>query len=89
MIDLAKYKQHLVELAQKWRTGRITEAEYQELDSWFRPLEDIPLGHPIEMAVEKLEKRLHELLYKNVEPPETYKDFDVSQLFGNSRKQVE
>jgi hypothetical protein len=81
MIDLTDYNQCLVDLAQKWRTGQITEPEYQELDSWFRSLEAIPLGPPVEMAVEKLEKRLHEQLYKNVIPPEMEDDFNASQLF--------
>jgi len=81
-MDLEEYKQRLVDLAQKWRTGRITEAEYLELDSWFRSLEDIPLGPPLEMAVEKLEKRLHEQLYKKVKPSEREDDFSASKLFG-------
>jgi len=37
-MDLNDYKQHLVDLAQKWRTGWITDAEYMELDSWYRSL---------------------------------------------------
>lgn len=87
-MDLEEYKQRLAGLTQKWRTGRITEAEYLELDNWFRALEDTPLGPPLEMAVEKLEKRLHGQLYKNVKPPETDDDFNLPQLFGKSRKQV-
>ncbi len=82
-MDLEEYKQCLFELAQKWRTGRITEAEYQELDNWYRSLEDAPLGPPTEMAVEKLEKRLNEQLYKNEKLSKRDDKFDVSQLFGN------
>lgn len=81
-MDLNEYKQHLVDLAQKWRTGCITEADYQELDSWYRSLEDAPLGPPTEMAVDKLEKRLHEQLYKNVKQPKRDDDFSASKLFG-------
>ncbi len=81
-MDLEEYKQRLTDLAQKWRTGWITDAEYMELDSWYRSLEDIPLGPPLEMAVEKLEKRLHEQLYKKVKPSEREDDFITSKLFG-------
>jgi len=81
-MDLNEYKQHLVGLAQKWRTGWITEVGYQELDSWYRSLEDIPLGPPTEMAVDRLEKRLHEQLYKNLKSSERDDDFNATQLFG-------
>jgi hypothetical protein len=40
------------------------------------------LGCPVEMTVDKLEKRLHEQLYKNIKPPETDDDFNAAQLFG-------
>ena len=82
-MDLEEYKQCLFELAQKWRTGRITEAEYQELDNWYRSLEDAPLGPPTEMASDSLEKQLHEQLYIKVMPLERDEDFNASQLFVN------
>lgn len=80
-MDLEEYKQCLVDLTQKWRTGQMTEAEYQELYNWYRSLEDIPLGPPVELTVDRLEKRLHEHLYKRIMPPEWDDDFNVSQLF--------
>jgi hypothetical protein len=81
-MDLTDYNQRLVDLAQQWMTGFITESEYLELDNWYRSLEDAPLGCPIEMTVDKLEKRLHEQLYKNVKPPERDDGFNASELFG-------
>lgn len=83
MIELIAYKQHLIDLAQKWRTGWITEAEYQELDNWLRSLEDIALGPPTEIASDSLEKQLHEQLYIKVMPLERDEDFNASQLFVN------
>jgi hypothetical protein len=81
-MDLTDYNQRLVDLAQKWMTGFITEAEYLELDNWYRSWEDTSLGCPVEMTVDKLEKRLHEQLYRNIKPPETDGDFNAAQLFG-------
>jgi hypothetical protein len=81
-MDLTDYNQRLVDLAQKWMTGFITEAEYLELDNWYRSWEDASLGYPIEMTIDKLEKRLHETLYKNLKPPERDDNFNASKLFG-------
>ena len=81
-MDLTDYNQRLVSLAQKWMTGIITEAEYLELDNWYRSWEDASLGCPIEMTIDRLEKRLHKQLYQNVKPLERGDDFNASQLFG-------
>ncbi|MDN3581471.1 hypothetical protein [Mucilaginibacter flavus] len=56
------YKTHILSLAQKWRMNLLTEAELQELQAWYRSLEDKDLGLPVEMSVDKVEQRLHELL---------------------------
>ena len=81
-MDLTDYNQRLIDLAQKWMTGFITEAEYLELDNWYRSWEDASLGCPIEMTINQLEKQLHKQLYQNVRPPERDQDFNASQLFG-------
>ncbi len=55
IIDLKDYNQRLVDLARKWRTGCITDAECYESDSSYRSLGDTPLGPLVEMAVDSLE----------------------------------
>ena len=34
-MNLTDYNQRMVDLAQKWVTGIITEAEYLEWDNWY------------------------------------------------------
>ena len=71
----AGYGQRILELAQKWRTEMISEAEYLEFSGWFYGLEEKELGPPIELTVDLVEKRLHEQLYANkYDPPENTAD---------------
>jgi hypothetical protein len=60
------YRNHILLLAQKWRMNLITEIELKELENWYRALEDKDLGMPLEISVEKMEKRLHELFTQKI-----------------------
>jgi len=55
------YKTRIHDLAQRWRIHLLTEPEKLELETWFRSLGDTSLGSPLEMSVDALEKRLHQL----------------------------
>ena len=41
-----------------------------ELETWFRLLEDKELGAPLEMSIDKLEIRLHQLMASRFEKPD-------------------
>lgn len=56
--------QYLFELALKWRTGNISDAELKTLNDWYYPLENAFLEFPDEISLDKLEKRLHDQFYK-------------------------
>ncbi len=56
------YKLRILELAQLWRMNLLKKDEIIELETWSRPLEDKELGAPLEMSVDKLEMRLHQLM---------------------------
>jgi len=59
------YKIHLVTLAQKWRLNMLTPGELQELQNWYRSLEDTSLEVPLEMSVNRMERLLHRLVSNN------------------------
>jgi hypothetical protein len=61
---LNKQNPQILELAQKWRTGTIDEDGFAILESWYFALENLPLGWPDELTVDKVEKRLHEQYFK-------------------------
>jgi hypothetical protein len=61
---ITSYDQRIFHLAQLWKTGNMNDEEYEELDAWYRLLEDTPLGPPDGVIVERVEQRLHEQLKK-------------------------
>jgi hypothetical protein len=44
----------------------ITEIELRELENWYRALEDKDLGMPVELSVDIIEMRLHQLFTKKI-----------------------
>jgi len=64
------YKIRILDLAQRWRVGLLTKEETVELEIWYRSLEDSHLGAPLEMSVDKLEMRLHQLMNSKSEKPD-------------------
>jgi hypothetical protein len=73
-MHLVNYKLRIIDLAQRWRMDLITESERNELETWFRSLEDHSLGVPTEMSVDEVERRLYQLTsepYKKIDggPP--------------------
>ncbi|MDN3585006.1 hypothetical protein [Mucilaginibacter flavus] len=63
------YKIRIFDLAQRWRMGLLDIDEKLVLETWYRSLEDSDLGDPVEMSVEKLEMRLHQLFDNKSENP--------------------
>jgi len=61
---LNDYNKNILEFAQKWRTGTISDQEMNMLNDWFYALEGVALSCPDEDTVENLEKRLHQQLWK-------------------------
>ena len=57
-----EYQSHIYTLAVKWRMNLLTDAECREFDQWFRMMEDTFLGAPVEMTVDMVEKRLHQMM---------------------------
>lgn len=66
-MQLEHYKLRVLDLAQRWRMDLLTEPEQSELETWFSSLEDTCLGAPLEMSVDALERRLHQL-FSNDKP---------------------
>jgi len=60
-MEITNYKLRILDLAQRWRTNSLNAAEINELQNWFRSLEDQSLGIPVEMSVDLIEKRIHEM----------------------------
>ncbi|HEY8781188.1 MAG TPA: hypothetical protein VIM16_06215 [Mucilaginibacter sp.] len=60
-MQLENYKLRIFDLAQRWRMNLLTEPETLKLETWFRSLEDTTLGPPLEMSVDAMERRLHQL----------------------------
>ncbi len=60
-MQLENYKIRILDLAQRWRMDLLNEAERNELETWFRSLEDKSLGVHIEISVDQIEKRLHQM----------------------------
>lgn len=60
LLDRRAHHQYILELARKWMTGILMPVEQEELEAWYRSLEDRTLGSPIEMTIDRVEKRLHE-----------------------------
>jgi len=69
-MQLENYKLRILDLAQRWRVALLNEAERNELETWFRSLEDCNLGVPTEMSVDQLEKRLHQLFGNPFKEPD-------------------
>ncbi|WP_345954039.1 hypothetical protein [Mucilaginibacter sp. PAMB04168] len=67
-MNQAAQNQRLVELTQRWMMGMMSKEEYQELNLWFRSLEDRELGGPDFVTVELVELRLHQRLMKEYKP---------------------
>jgi len=69
------YKLRILGLAQLWRMNLLKKNEIVELETWFRSLEDKELGSPVEMTVDTLEMRLHQLIAsKFIKPDENDPD---------------
>lgn len=64
------YKLRILELAQLWRMNLLKKDEIMELETWFRSLEDKELGAPLEMSVDILEMRLHQLMAGKFQKPD-------------------
>ena len=52
----------------------MTESEYQQLNTWFSPLEGRELGRPNEQSIERIEKRLHQQINNQIKTNECGKD---------------
>lgn len=65
---IQNHNDHILQLVQKWMTGIITVNEYAELDLWYRSLEDASIGSPMEMTIDRVEKRLHQQFWKQSKP---------------------
>jgi len=69
-MQLENYKIRILDLAQRWRMDLLNEAERNELETWFRSLEDKSLGVHIEISVDQIEKRLHQLFGSPFKEPD-------------------
>jgi hypothetical protein len=63
------YKIRILDLAQRWRVDLLTQLERLELETWFRSLEDTDLGPPLEISIDSLERRLHQLFTEKTVKP--------------------
>lgn len=50
-MQLENYKIRILDLAQRWQMNLLNEAERNELEAWFRSLEDCNLGVPTKMSL--------------------------------------
>lgn len=64
-MDLVNHTTHILVLAQKWRLNMLTPGELQELQNWYRSLEDNDLEAPLEMSVDRMGILLHRLFSNN------------------------
>lgn len=69
-MQLENYKARILDLAQRWRMDLLSGAERDELETWFRSLEDTSLGVPVEMSVDQIEKRLHQMFESGSKEPD-------------------